>query len=114
PRSPHHHWPRCRPARPAPTPTPAARATPAAAPGRHRHTPRPARLERLVEQLMAVLAQKHEQFGPLDPPDDRLLSRRRLNRWTPHPWAHQLPRPPDRADAPSAPPLQRKLPNRDT
>jgi hypothetical protein len=30
-------------------------------------------LERLVEQLMAMLAQEHEQLGPPDSPDDRLL-----------------------------------------
>jgi hypothetical protein len=45
-------------------------------------------LEGVVEQLVAVLAQPHKQLGPPDQPDDGLLSRRRLDGWTPHGWAH--------------------------
>jgi hypothetical protein len=45
-------------------------------------------LELLVEQLVAVLAQEHEQLRPPHRLDHRLLRRRRLNRRLPHPGPH--------------------------
>src|SRR5215510_1652520 len=49
------------------------------------------RLEYLVKQLIAVLAQEHEQLRPPHRLDHRLLRRRRLNRRLPHHRTHELP-----------------------
>jgi hypothetical protein len=63
-------------------------------------------LERLVEQLMAVLAQPNKQPGPADPFHHFPLQPRRLHRRLPCLWTHHPP--PDRAGPPTARPQARK------
>ncbi len=46
-------------------------------------------LEHLVEQLMAIPAQEHEQLRPPHQTHHRLLRSRRLHRRSPHPRTHQ-------------------------